>query len=61
MERVMKVGEKRSAAMGQLTTHETLLPMPPSTPLWMQLMMRIGMQRLRSRVIGLRIWEPNNQ
>jgi len=60
MEHVMKVGEKRSNAMGQLTTYETLLPMPPSTPLWMQLAMRIGIWRLRLRVIGLRIWEPNN-
>jgi hypothetical protein len=61
MERATKVGEKRSAAMGQLTTHETLLPMPPSTPLWMRLAMRIGTRRLRSRAIGLRIWEPNNR
>jgi len=61
MERVIKVGEKRSNVMRQLTTHETLLLMPPSILLWMQLTMRIGMWRLRSRAIGLRIWEPNNR
>jgi len=60
MERVIKVGEKRSNVMRQLTTHETLLLMPPSILLWMQLTMRIGMRRLRLRVIRLRIWEPNN-
>jgi hypothetical protein len=61
MERATKVGEERSAAMGQLTTHEMLLLMPPSTPLWMRLAMRIGTQRVRSRAIRLRIWEPSNR
>jgi len=60
MEHTMKVGEKRTATMGQLTTHEMLLLMPPLTPLWMQLAMRIGRWMLRSRVIGLRIWELDN-
>jgi len=59
MEHAMKVGEK-TAVMGQLMAHEMLLLMPPSTLPWMQLMMRTGMQMVRWRAIGLRIWELDN-